>query len=112
MKYTVTGKSVLITGGVLTLSAAQAGDRSHALKKLEAKGKFEITHPVTFKNGEQFGYEGDLPKALVSDLQSEKQSKSDKEKEAAEKAEKEAAEKAEKEAAEKAEKEANKGNKQ
>jgi fumarylacetoacetate (FAA) hydrolase family protein len=109
MKYTVTGKSVLITGGVLTLSSSQASDRSHLLKKIDAKGnKYEVLGAVTFKKGEEFGYEGELPKSLASDLQTEKDAKGTK---AAEKAEKEAAEKAEKEAAEKAEKEAAEGDK-
>lgn len=63
MKYTVIGKSVQLTGGVLTLSKEQAADRAHALK--EVKGKFEIVNTVEFKQGETFGFEGDMPKTFI-----------------------------------------------
>jgi len=104
MKYIVTGKSVSITGGVLTLSEAQAADRAHCLKKLSGKNQYEILETVIFKNGEKFGFDGKLPKSIGVDLEAEKAAA---EKAAAEKAaaEKAAAEKAaaEKAAAEKAE---------
>jgi membrane protein involved in colicin uptake len=109
MKYTVTGKSVVITGGVLTLSAVQSADRAHLLQPLKEKNKYQVTGAVTFKKGEEFGYDGELPKYLADDVETEKSAKPEKaaaEKAAAEKAaaEKAAAEKAaaEKAAAEKA----------
>jgi hypothetical protein len=90
MKYTVTGKSVVITGGVLTLSAVQSADRSHLLKPLKEKNKYQVIGAVTFKKGEEFGYDGDLPKSIADDLETEKTSKS-KEAAAKEAAAKEAA---------------------
>ena len=67
MKYTVTGKSVELTGGVLTLTAEQAATRKHLLKATDKKSQYEIIKPVIFKHGEKFGYEGDLPKAAGVD---------------------------------------------
>jgi len=98
MKYTVIGKSVVISGGLLTLSEAQAKDRGHLLAKSK-KGQYLVAHPVTFKQCETFGFDGQLDKYQSSLLLSEK----DAEKEAAaHKASEEAKAQAEKEAAEKA----------
>jgi hypothetical protein len=63
MKYTVTGKSVALHGGVLVLSKEQAEDRAHNLTDL-GKGRYRVNRGIEFKQGEVFGYEGDLPKGL------------------------------------------------
>lgn len=77
MKYTVIGKSVEITSGVLTLSATQSADRAHLLKHVKGS-QYEVLRTVTFKKGEQFGYDGVLPKSIAENLESEKSSKADK----------------------------------
>jgi len=64
MKYTVTGKSVLLTSGLLTLTAAQAADRAHLVKPSDKQGQYIIVAPVTFKSGEVFDYDGELPKGI------------------------------------------------
>lgn len=112
MKYTVIGKSVVISGGVLTLSEAQAKDRAHLLEKGK-KGQYLVARPVTFKQGETFGFDGELDKhqstLLLSEKEAEKESVAQKlaaqvEKDATEKAAAEDAAKAqaEKDATEKA----------
>ncbi len=95
MKYIVTGKSVSIYGGVLTLSKELVTDRAHCLKPLTEKNKYEVIKPVTFKQGQEFGFDGELPKSAVLELNDGKSLK-DPKKAAAEKAaaEKAAAEKA------------------
>jgi len=51
----------------VTLTAAQASARSHNLKPL-GDGRYQIANPVQFKAGEEFGYDGELPKALAEML--------------------------------------------
>lgn len=67
-RYKVTARSVVIPSGVIALTAGQAGTRQHNLKPL-GSGRFEIQRAVEFKAGEEFGYEGDLPKALADNLE-------------------------------------------
>lgn len=65
--YKVTGRMVRINGGVLELSEAQADARMHHLKHLKGN-KYEVVNPVEFKNDEEFGYSGEVNKALAEDL--------------------------------------------
>lgn len=94
-KYVVTNP-VTLRSGVVRLTKEQASKRAHAL---EPAGKdYRIIGQIQFKTGEEFGYEGDLPKSMAENLTT---------KEAAEAAAKKAAAEAEK-AATKAAKEAEK----
>lgn len=95
-KYIAT-KPVTLNSGVVRLTKEQASGRMH---KLESLGKdcYRIIGANQFKVGEEFGYEGDLPKNMADNLTT---------KAAAEAAAKKAAMEAEKEAA-KAAKEAEK----
>lgn len=53
------------TGAVLRLAPEQAKPRMHRLKSV-GDDLYEVTRgPVEFKTGEQFGYDGSLPKALL-----------------------------------------------
>ena len=63
--YEVTGRVAGIASGVVKLSDEQAASRIHNLKDL-GKGEYEIVNPIEFKNGELFGYSGDLPKVMAS----------------------------------------------
>jgi membrane protein involved in colicin uptake len=97
MKYIVTERVAVIVQGVMHLTDEQAKHRERNLKKL-GKGRYEVIGAVQFKRGEEFGYEGDLPKNMAENLTT---------KEAAEAAAKKANAEAEKAAA-KAAKEAEK----
>ncbi|MCK5602111.1 hypothetical protein KAR91_09585 [Candidatus Pacearchaeota archaeon] len=63
--YEVTGRVARFSTGVVVLSHAQASARIHNLKDL-GKGEYEIVNPIEFKNGEKFGYDGDVPKVMAS----------------------------------------------
>jgi hypothetical protein len=59
-------KPIHLQSGVLELSSGQARERTHAVRSLGAD-RFRILHPVQFKVGEEFGFEGDLPKAFLTE---------------------------------------------
>lgn len=69
--YKVTEASINIHGGVLVLDPLQAEARRHRLTKLGGN-RYVVTYPpVTFKRGEVFELEGELPKELVHRTQTE-----------------------------------------
>lgn len=66
--YRVIAASVNIHAGVLGLEPHQARARLHRLKP-RGGNRYEVTDPpVSFKRGEEFEYEGELPKDLVESL--------------------------------------------
>ncbi|MDF3821954.1 hypothetical protein P3G55_18765 [Leptospira sp. 96542] len=70
MKYTTLAVVNFGAGAVLGLSKAQADARSSNLAAVEGrKGWFTTTAPTQFKRGEEFQYEGDLPKAIAQALE-------------------------------------------
>ncbi len=69
MKFVVSARVVSLVGGAIKLTEEQARTRMHCLKSL-GKNRYEITGTVHFKQGEEFDYEGDLPKALAINLTS------------------------------------------
>ena len=80
--YKVTGRMVRISHGVLELSEDQASVRMHHLKRI-SKNKYEVTGAVEFKNGEEIGYPGELPKTLAIDLTSKSEADAEAKKAAA-----------------------------
>lgn len=64
--YRATAPVTLPVGALLMLSPAQVTARAHALTK-EADG-WRVRLPVQFKAGEEFGYAGELPKALADQV--------------------------------------------
>lgn len=66
-KYRVEGISVTVHSGVISVTEAQAGKRAHALNSL-GFGRYEVTAPVGFKRGEEFGFNGQINKALLVEL--------------------------------------------
>lgn len=68
MKYTAVSVVTLPEGAVLELSEQQAAARKHALLPV-GKGRYKTSAPVQFKTGEVFGYEGELPKVIASELE-------------------------------------------
>jgi hypothetical protein len=65
--YEVTGTYVSVNSGTLRLKPEQAAARAHALKET-GKHLFEVLSPVGFKRGEVFGYDGQINKALLSEV--------------------------------------------
>lgn len=68
-KYTATAVVNVAAGALLGLTAKQAADRSHVLKRVhvDAKtgdGTFEVIGPVQFKAGEQFSTDIEPGKAM------------------------------------------------
>lgn len=64
--YRTTAPVTLPVGALLMLSPAQASARAHGLTK-EADG-WRVRLPVQFKAGEEFGYAGELPKAMADQV--------------------------------------------
>lgn len=60
-------KKVELFSGILELDKKQAAPRAHLLQDL-GEGLYEITGPVQFKAGEEFGYDGEVTKAMAQDL--------------------------------------------
>lgn len=71
-QYIVTGKLVTLHDGRVTLSADQAGSRSHNLNRLGGD-VYEIAKPIQMKHGERFGYDGEYSKSLMSELKTQEQ---------------------------------------
>lgn len=67
-KYTITGRAVRLTSGLLELNEEQSRTRLPKLRAL-SKTRFEIVQAVEFKRGETIGYEGDLPKSLADRME-------------------------------------------
>lgn len=74
--YEVTSTVAKIFGGVVELNNDQYKTRAHNLEKI-GKGKYKVLSPVQFKRGEQFGYDGEMPKSLAVDLKESGASGSD-----------------------------------
>jgi hypothetical protein len=58
---------VELHAGILELTKKQSLPRAHCLQDL-GEGFFEITGKVEFKVGEEFGYDGEVTKAMAQDL--------------------------------------------
>ena len=70
-KVCVTGFSATIGSGSLVLSEAQAGPRLIAgtIRPGKKDGIFDVVGLVTFKRGEIFGYDGELPPSMLEDME-------------------------------------------
>lgn len=64
-RYTVITTATSINAGRLRLTPEQAKARLHNLKSL-GDGVYQVLNAVQFKRGEQFDYDGELPKGMVS----------------------------------------------
>lgn len=65
MKKTVIGPVARIYDGVLFLTKEQAESRALNLKSL-GEDKYQVINPVEFKQGEEIGFDGDVPKGLAA----------------------------------------------
>lgn len=70
MKYIALSVVAFAAGAELGLTKDQAGARSHALTEHpKRKGWYVASGPVQFKTGEEFQFEGDLPKGIADSLE-------------------------------------------
>lgn len=67
-RYEVISVKVTLASGVLQLSKEQAGCREHALRPM-GDGLFLIDQPVEFKCGEVIGYDGEINKILMTEIE-------------------------------------------
>lgn len=68
MKIYMSLQPVTIHSGVIQLNSEQAKSRMHNLSHI-ADDRFDVVRPINFKTGELFGYEGQLPKSMVSSIE-------------------------------------------
>ena len=66
-KYQVT-EAVSIYTGLLELTEAQAKPRMHNLNHVQ-NNVYMVMQPVMFKAGEVIGYDGELPKAMLMQME-------------------------------------------
>jgi hypothetical protein len=67
--YRVTAVSINIHAGVLRLLPDQAASRCHRLMSV-GEDRYDVRDPpVSFKRGEVFEIEGELPKAIIEGVQ-------------------------------------------
>jgi len=70
MKLVATSVVALSAGAVVGLSKDQASARSHAVSPVpDRKGWYLVKAQVQFKAGEQFSYDGELPKGMAETLE-------------------------------------------
>lgn len=73
MKYIAISVVAFGAGSELGLSDAQARARSYAVTALpKRKGWYITSLPIQLKAGEEFHYDGDLPKGLADSLEQQK----------------------------------------
>lgn len=66
MKFRAVAVVTVGAGAVLGLSGDQAAARRHSLDPVPGRDGWYVSHrPVQFKVGEEFDYEGELPKCLA-----------------------------------------------
>lgn len=90
--YQVTAASIVLRSGNVKLTPAQAKARAHNLGAGKG-GVYEIKSEICFKGGEQFGYDGNVGKALAVAMATPEEVAAAAEAEAREKARAEKAEK-------------------
>lgn len=88
MKYIALAVVAFAAGAELGLTKDQASARRHALTEHpKRKGWYQVTGPVQLKTGEEFQYDGDLPKGMADALEPQQKAKPGKDAEAKAKAE-------------------------
>lgn len=66
MRFKAIATALIGAGSVLGLTRDQAGARAHRLHPVAGRdGWYVNDSPVQFKAGEEFDYEGELPKVLA-----------------------------------------------
>ena len=68
-KCKVTGRHMSFgPGSILEMTKDQAEPRMHNLTKVE-EGVYRVERTIQFKNGETFGYDGEIPKIQYSNME-------------------------------------------
>lgn len=76
MKYTALAVVAFAAGAELGLSKDQASARRHAITDHPKRKGWYVAHgPVQFKAGEEFQYDGDLPKGLADSLEAQQKAR-------------------------------------
>lgn len=70
IRYEVTGSYVALHHGRVELTKEQAAPRAYALKHLKGD-TYELTAETHFKRGEKFGYDGEVSRALLKELEAQ-----------------------------------------
>lgn len=73
--FKTTGPIGLNAGAMVALTKEQAASREHALLATKTKGVFQVKTRIEFKAGETFGFDGDLPKNVVDQVEADKDTK-------------------------------------
>jgi len=68
MKLYKATKVVKLISGKVKLSKDQIARRSHLIEDLN-NGDYKIIEPIYFKYGEEFRYDGDIPKSMASSVE-------------------------------------------
>lgn len=68
MKRYLAQSPVTLHGGIVELTNEQASCRAHALVSL-GEGLYEICQTVQFKTGEVIGYDGEVNKSLLQQVE-------------------------------------------
>ncbi|OGI44525.1 MAG: hypothetical protein A2V92_03735 [Candidatus Muproteobacteria bacterium RBG_16_65_31] len=63
--FKVIGHVAAVHAGLVKLGDDQARPRKHLLRP-RGDGVYEVLRPIQFKQGEQFGYDGEFPKAMAT----------------------------------------------
>jgi hypothetical protein len=79
MKYIALAVVAFAAGAELGLSKDQASARRHALTpNPDRKGWYQVTGPVQLKAGEEFQFDGELPKGMAESLEAVKKARASK----------------------------------
>lgn len=73
MKEYTASAVVMLHSGKVKLNKDQARRRRRCLegKKDQKSGVFRIVKPIQFKVGEAFGYDGEIPKSMIGQLETD-----------------------------------------
>jgi hypothetical protein len=76
MKYTAIAVVAFAAGAELGLTKDQASARRHAITEHpKRKGWYVASGPLQFKAGEEFQYDGDLPKGMAESVEAQQKAR-------------------------------------
>lgn len=69
MKNYIANAVVRLHGGSVKLNKDQHKRRAHLLGEFKKNGVYELVSTIELKSGEEFGYDGDIPKSMADDIE-------------------------------------------
>ena len=69
MKTYIAGSVVRLHSGKVKITKKQHARRQRLLGEYKKNGVYDVTSKIEFKAGEEFGYDGDIPKSMAEDLE-------------------------------------------